>query len=158
MIDADFESLAGIKTFLEMLGHNKFETTKSLNRAIDEGIAGKLKEVQNGKDYFSAKYVGSMGAMYEISIQLQYIGAGGKPDWADIVCSCPQACKNKICKHGIAGLLWRLPDDERPAAQLRTANPNSHHFDNNVIINASEAPASRRILPGSYTKSEEAPP
>lgn len=162
----DLSSVSGIKQFIEKLGHSKAVVTRFVDRAVKENIPARLFSIVDTKDHINAKFVGSTGDTYTISIQVQHIDNSDTPDWADFVCSCPQAIKTKgLCKHSVAALLRRIPPQEDGTGPAPMAvepaqipDPVPAAATNTTVARGPIIAAGSRMLPSSFKRDSPPPP
>lgn len=159
--DVDLDSVDGIKKFVMGLRGDKDLDKQAWDRAVKEDIARHLFATAATEHSYSAKYKGKE-SIYDISIQLQHIEKQDKPDWADILCSCPQFHKRQFCKHCVAALLRRVqpngpqapvPDgiESAPSSQAALTPPSA------PAATASATRNGRRQLPSSFAQLKAKP-
>jgi len=124
MAEYDFEKLAGITYFADHKLGSLEKRVKEFKKIIEENIVNKLELLEESQHHLHFRYISSL--TYEIFLELQHNRRPSQqnepPDSIVVTCTCPVAegRQSRICKHGLAALLWRLPPSEQ--CKLTTAS------------------------------------
>lgn len=172
----DLQTLTGILNFAEIKLNSPSSAKRELDKATKENIAEKLDKLEESPDHIHFRYTGtSSDRPYEIFLELQRNagqGANEPPDWAVVTCTCPVGEKKPLCKHGMAALLYCLPERERPGApSAAPPPPNSANAGNSAMpVAPAASPAmdvpkppestmriGRRNIPSSFLASKNKP-
>jgi hypothetical protein len=116
---SEFDTVAGVVNFADQKFGSREKTKFAIEKIESEGIVNKLENIGGSQHYLRFEY-----SSYEILLELQRHGDGGPEeapavDNVCVTCTCPAASDRErerrrplLCKHGLAALLWRLPDSE----------------------------------------------
>ena len=180
MLPCDLLTLEGILKFAEdKLNNSKSAAKFELDKALKENIPERLEELDKSPHHLHLRYSKtSTDRPYEIYLELQRNDGQSSeepPYWAVVTCTCPAAGKKAICKHGMAALLYCLPESERPGTFAGPGSPSTGLGGGKLSANPEASPAKeaskrvttplaarlirsgRRIMPNSFIISLKTP-